>query len=257
LNHFFKAHALFAVSDNLEGTALCLNNIGNVYKAYDDMESALLFYDESYSTYLTLRDYKGAVHALSNKAAALIDNGDLSEADKVLSAAENIAESNHVEFNPLLTNRGILLTKKKEFLKAENILRISLERTDKEDLSSFAAVNFALGNLMLKTGRFDEAVFLFDQSLSSDREANFYVGIADDLSSIGDAFVSLGKNREAVFYYKRSVMSYSLTGNGEKTDIILKKLENAADKNGEDISLTRFFIKRWRRERKNINAFCE
>jgi len=256
LNHFFKALELFAVSDNLEGTSLCLNNIGNVYKAFGDTESALLFYDESCSTYLALGDYKGAVHALSNKAAAVIDNGDLSEADKVLSSAENIAERNHIEFNPLLTNRGILLTKKKEFLKAEEILRISLERTDKEDLSSFAAVNFALGNLMVKTGRFDEAVILFDRSLSSDREAYFYVGIAEDLSSIGDAFVSLGKNKEAVFYYKRSIMSYSLTDNWEKADIISKKLENAADKTGEDISLTRFFIKRWK-ERININAFCE
>jgi len=256
LNHFFKAHDLFAVSDNLEGTALCLNNIGNVYKAFGDTESALLFYDESCSTYLALGDHKGAVHALSNKAAALIYKGDLSEADKVLSSAENIAEKHHTEFNPLLTNRGILLTKKKEFLKAEEILRISLERADNDDLSSFAAANFALGNLMVKTGRFDEAVLLFDQSLSSDREAYFYVGIADDLSSIGDSFVSLGKNRKAVFYYKRSIMSYSLTDNWEKADIILKKLENAADKTGEDISLTRFFITRWR-ERININAFCE
>ena len=256
LNHFFKAHELFAVSDNLEGTALCLNNIGNVYKVFGDTDSALLFYDESCNTYLNIGDHKGAVHALSNKAAALIYSGDLSEADKVLSAAENIAESNHIEFNPLLTNRGILLTKKKEFHKAEDILRISLERTDKEDLSSFAAVNFALGNLMLKTGRFDEAVFLFDRSLSSDRESFFYVGIADDLASIGDSFLSLGKNREAVSCYKRSIMSHSLTNNREKADIILKKLENAADKTGEDVSLTRFFIKRWR-ERKNINAFCE
>ena len=72
LNHFFKAHDLFAVSDNLEGTALCLNNIGNVYKAFGDTESALLFYDESCSIYLALGDHKGAVHALSNKAAALI-----------------------------------------------------------------------------------------------------------------------------------------------------------------------------------------
>jgi len=256
LNHFFKALEHFAVSDNLEGTALCLNNIGNVYKAFGDTESARLFYDESSSTYLALGNYKGAVHALSNKAAALIYNDDLSEADKVLSAAENIAESNHIEFNPLLTNRGILLTKKKEFQKAEEILRTSLKKTDKEDLSSFAAVNFALGNLMVKTGRFDEAVLFFEQSLSSDREACFYVGIADDLSSIGDSFLSLGKNREAVFYYKRSIMSYSLTDSWEKADITLKKLENAANKTGEDLSLIRFFIKRWR-ERKNIDAFCE
>ncbi len=256
LNHFFKALELFAVSDDSGGTALCLNNIGNVYKAFGDTESALLFYDESCSIYLALEEYTGAVHALSNKAAALIYKGELAEADNVLSEAENIAKTNHIEFNPLLTNRGVLLTKKKEFHNAEKILRNSLERTDKKDLSSFAAVNFALGDLMVKTGRFDEAVFLFERSLSSDREAFFYVGIADDLSSIGDSFLSLGKNREAVFYYKRSIMSYSLTDNREKADIVLRKLENAADATGEDISLTRFLINRWR-ERININAFCE
>jgi tetratricopeptide (TPR) repeat protein len=256
LNHFFKAHELYAVSDNLEGTALCLNNIGNVYKAIGDKESALLFYDESYHTYLAIGDYKGAVHALSNKAAALIYIDDLSEADKVLSAAENIAESNHIEFNPLLINRGILLTKQKEFQKAEDILRMSLDRTDKKDLSSFASVNFALGDLMFKTGRFDEALLLFNRSLSADREASFYVGIADDLASIGDCFLSLGKSREAVSYYKRSIMSYALSNNWEKAEIILKKLENAADKTGEDMRLTRFFINQWR-ERKNINELCE
>jgi hypothetical protein len=82
------------------------------------------------------------------------------------------------------------------------------------------------------------------------------VGIADDLSSIGDSFLSLGKNKDAVFFYKRSIMSYALTGNNERAEITLQKLEKAADQIKEDITLVRFFLKRWA-EGKKVSAFCE
>jgi tetratricopeptide (TPR) repeat protein len=46
--HFFKAHERLVASDHMAGVAMSLNNIGNVYRATGDLNSALLFYEEAF-----------------------------------------------------------------------------------------------------------------------------------------------------------------------------------------------------------------
>jgi hypothetical protein len=38
LEHFFRAHELFAASDQLDGVAMSMNNIGNIYRIMEDID---------------------------------------------------------------------------------------------------------------------------------------------------------------------------------------------------------------------------
>lgn len=92
LEYFFRAHELFVASDQLNGVAMSLNNMGNVYRVTGDIDSALLFFDESLSIYSDIGDSLGRVQVLCNKTAALIDAGRLEKAENVLNTAEETAE---------------------------------------------------------------------------------------------------------------------------------------------------------------------
>ncbi|RJP75992.1 MAG: hypothetical protein C4522_19875 [Desulfobacteraceae bacterium] len=245
LTHFFRAFELFTLSDRLEGVAMCLNNIGNVYNSLDSVETALLFYDEAYTTYITLNDMKGAIHALTNKASSLITHNQLSRAETVMTEAERISAQAGISFPQLIINRGILLTKKREFQKAEQLLRQAVTAIDSENTPAFASAHFALGTLMMKTARHAESLPFFHQALRADQKAHFQQGIAEDLLSIGDAMVFIEKQKEAISYYKRSLLIYTLINRQEKKEELLKKLETISQKGTSDLSIVHFFLDQW------------
>ena len=256
LEYFYRAHELFVASDQLSGVAMSLNNIGNVYRITGDFDSALLFFDEAFAIYSDMGDPLGGVQVLSNKVAALIDGGRLEDAEKALNTAEEMAEKNRILFGPLFSNRGILLIKKTEYGRAEELMEMALANTDPENLSEFAAVNFAFGNLMLETQRYEKAIDFFKTALKADRLSGFNKNIADDLAAIGSACLKLGKDELAVNFLKRSVEIYALIGNHKKVQNIMEKLEKVSEKTGIDLSITKHFVNRWL-EGKALESPCE
>ncbi|HUV49496.1 MAG TPA: tetratricopeptide repeat protein [Anaerolineae bacterium] len=245
LEHFFRAHELFAASDQLDGVAMSMNNIGNIYRIMEDIDNSLLFFEESISIYQDIKDYSGLVQALSNKAAVLIDSGRLEEADGVLRSAEDIAKKNSIPTNHILNKLGILFIRKKEYSRAEEILNSALANTDPVNHSEYATINFALGTLMRETGSYEKAVYFFKTALDTDRLSGFHKGIADDLAAIGDINFSQGKYEPAVNYFKRSIKIYALIENRNKVSEIMDRLVKAAEKAGLDISITEHFVKNW------------
>ena len=247
LEHFFKAHELFAASDYIAGSAMTMNNIGNVYRAVSDLNSALLFYEEAYISYMDLKNNNGALQSLSNKAAALIDVNRLEDADHELARAEKIAAGNRRPFGPLLRNRGVLLLKTGDYLRAQSLLDTALKNTDPLNLPEVAAVNFALGTLMLTTDRPDEAIRRFEAALSADQSSSYYRGTADDLAAIGSVHYSRGNAEQAVGFFKRAVKIYALIQNKPKVDATRNLLVDASQKAGMNPELTEFFVERWTR----------
>lgn len=256
LEYFCRAHELFVASDQLSGVAMSLNNIGNVYRITGDFDSALLFFDEAFAIYSDMGDPLGGVQALSNKVAALIDGDRLEQAEKVLNIAEEMAKKNRVLFGPLLTNKGIILIKKMEYSRAEELMQTALANTDPENLLEFATVNFALGNLMFETQRYEKAIDFFKTALTADRLSGFNKSIADDLAAIGSACLKLGKDELAVNFFKRSVEIYALIGNQKKVQNIMEKLEMVSEKTGRDLTITKHFVNRWL-EGKALESPCE
>ncbi|MES0350116.1 MAG: tetratricopeptide repeat protein [Desulfobacteria bacterium] len=108
-----------------------------------------------------------------------------------------------------------------------------------------ASLHFAYGNLMLKTGRSTDAIGSFEKALSVDRELGFHRGIADDLFSIGQAYVKLGQNEKAVRSWKRSVKIFALIDQAPELHETMKLLTETARKAAVDISVTEAFVERW------------
>lgn len=256
LNYFFKAHEWFTANDNLPGVAMSLNNIGNVYRNSGDNNSAVLFFEESFLIYEDIGNVQGAVQVLSNKAAALIADEMLEEASKTLSAADDIAQKNKIFYGPLLNTRGVLLIKKKEYKKAEAVLHTALAAVAAENYSESATVNFTLGNLMLTTHRYEQAVFFFKSALEADRLSGFSKGIADDLAAMGSAFLLQKKYDQAANVLKRSLKVYALLGDQQNVRHIMTQLEHISDGGGIDLSVTRHFVNRWL-EGKSFERRCE
>jgi tetratricopeptide (TPR) repeat protein len=245
LEHFLKAHELFAVSDQLDGVAMSLNNIGNVYRALGEIKSALLFYDEALNIYRDMENFEETIQVLANRAAALIDENRLSDAERVLEQIEAIALQRKISLGSSHKIRGILYLKKKEFAEAELALKRSLEVTSPENLFEFAAVNFALGNLMIETGNYEKAEDYLTAALDADRESGLYSGIAGDLEALGLVYTRLNKHDLSAKFYKRCIQVYALLENAEKIRVVMEQLEKAAETAGVDTSITKHFVTRW------------
>ena len=245
LSRFFLSFELFVSFDKLEGAAICLNNIGNVYNALNDIDTAILFYDEAFATYTLINDKEGMIHTLGNKATALAGSGHLSEAAITLSRAEELAGPAQDTFPMLLFSRGILEMKQQHFDKAEKILVQALDRINPQHTPDMAAIHFTLGELMMKTRRHEASIPHFQKALLYDRQALFQRGIAKDLAAIGDAKAAIGKQKEAIAYYKRSLMIFALMDIQEEKDTILKKLEAATEKNSSDMPMVQFLMDYW------------
>jgi tetratricopeptide (TPR) repeat protein len=232
LEHFFRAYELYSAADVSDGVAMSLNNIGTIYRITGNYEEAVSFFDESVATYSDLNDQEGVVKALSNKAATLIRAGKLDKAELALEEAMQVlpAGSNERLLIPVLQNRGVLLTKRGSYEDAEKVLDRCLNQARSLDPMGMASLHFAYGNLMLKTGRSTDAIGSF---------------IADDLFSIGQAYVKLGQNENAVRSWKRSAKVFALIDQAHELHETMNHLREAAQKAGADISVTEAFVQRW------------
>jgi len=246
LEYFLKAHEIFTSYDQREGVAMSLNNLGAAYRGIDEPESALILFQEAYKIYAGIGNTSGARQALCNQAAAFIDLGDLVGAEKSLDEASKITVG--VEggtFIPLMSNQGILLTKKKEYAKAEEVLKNALSASNPENLSDIAVVNSALGHLMREKGENRQAIDYFERALDADRKAGFHKGIADDLRYIGEAYEKLREDRKAVESWQESIKIYALLGLEDEVDELVEQLRAAAERASVNIELTEFFVNHW------------
>ena len=248
LEYFFRAYELYSASDMLDGVAMSLNNLGTIYRITGNYEEALLFFDEAHVLYSDSNNQQGAVKTLSNKAAVLIHMGSLDKAEQVIEEAlQGLPEkTNKGLLIPVLQNKGVLLTKRGKYKAAEEVFSNCLSQTNKLDPMAKASLHFAFGNLMLETGKPADAIASFEKALSIDRELGFYKGMADDLLSMGQAYVKLGKDEQAAKSFKRSVKIFALIDQAGQVRETMKYLKQAAQRAGVDISVTEAFVDRWR-----------
>ncbi len=246
IEYFLRAHELYTSYNQLEGVAMSLNNLGVAYRGLDEPESALILFREAQKIYAGIGNPAGLRQALCNEAAALMDTGDLKGAEKALDEASTVGVGVETKpFIPLISNRGVLLTKKKEYEKAESMLRSALAMSDPENHSDTAVVNAALGHLMLEKGDHRQAIEHFERALDADRQAGFHKGIADDLRYIGEAFEKLREDRRAVESWRESIKIYALLGLEDAVDDLLDRLRAAAGRASVNIELTEFFVNHW------------
>jgi tetratricopeptide (TPR) repeat protein len=246
VEHFFRAHELYAASDQLDGVAMSFNNLGTAYRATGDFESAIAFFDKAHEIYKDLGDRAGIRQSLANKSAVLMETGRLEQAEAVINEASGISPGESGKpFAPLMSDRGILLTRKKDYAGAEKILKEALAAADPENVSETATVHYALGHLMFEMKRQKEAVSFFQAALAADRSAGYYKGMADDLSGMGRSYLELGNREAAVKSWERSIKIYALIKLPEEVKKTMADIKTAARGTGIDIRVTELFVNRW------------
>jgi len=246
MEHFSRAHELYAASDQLDGVAMSFNNMGTVYRATGDFESAIAFFDKAHEIYKDLGDRAGVQQSVANKSAVLIETGRLEEAEAVINEASSFSPGDGGKpFVPLMSNRGILLTRKKDYAGAEKILKEALAAVDPENVSETATVHYALGHLMLEMRRWKEANSFYQAALAADRSAGYYKGIADDLYGTGKSYFESGNREAAVKSWERSVKIYALIKLPEEVKKTMADIKTAARGTAIDIRVTELFVNRW------------
>jgi len=196
------------------------------------------------------------MQALSNLSAAMIHKGKFESAEKTLVRLEEMMKQTRSSFVPYFRNKGVYLTKQNAYVEAEKALGLALGGLSEKDITETASVHFAMGNLMMKTERFEEAIDFFMTALSADKKTGFNTGVAGDLEALGRAYWSMGKNHESLDFFKRSIKIYALAGNREKAVTIAEKLAIASERVGLDTDVTIQFVNKWI-EGDVYTTFCE
>ena len=244
LEHFYRANELFTAIGDSRGMAMSANNIGVVYRSMGEAAAAIPFFEDALRMYRSLGDQEDVRQTLSNLAAAQVDTGDYGSAGKNIDEALKI-RIGRKPFAPAMTVKGILLARQGDVTGAEAMFKEALDRIDKRNPAGTAAANYAMGELLLGTARYKEAVPFFEKALESDRKAGFYRGIADDLSALSRCSAGISDDASAVNYWEQSVRIYALLGMEEKVRATMGLLEEAAKRTNRDISLTRALVDRW------------
>ncbi len=245
LKNFYKAHEFFVASDNLNGIALSLNNIGNMYKNLGDAEKAIIFFQESAEVYSDIKKYRGTLQALSNMITVHIDTQEFEKANKALNLAETLAKKNNISSIPLLNTRGLLLLINKKYGEAEKLLKKTLFKISPKNGLAYAEVNYLLGRLKLEIGHYSKAVRYLNKALEADKKKAFQKGIANDLVLLAKTFVHLEKYQSAVTCLKRSIKIFAISGSENKVNSVMELLNQTSKKAGIDISATKYFVENW------------
>jgi tetratricopeptide (TPR) repeat protein len=253
LKLFTSAHELFTLADDLPGVALCLNNMGGIYRHLDDTQSALSFFKEAFRLYQRIGDTTGACQALCNQAAVLTQQDQLDNAQSLLDKAQKLAAgqpgTNSKTLIPILTNQGILMVRQEKFDTAENTLKQALALIPPEETSSLATANAALGNLMKTTNRFEQALAFFQVAYENDLERGAHHDVADDLAAMGECCLALNRIPQGVGYLQRGIKMFALIGEKDNAlayyEHLVQLSEKESAENIPDMTLLSHFVNQW------------
>ncbi|MGD9367670.1 MAG: tetratricopeptide repeat protein [Desulfobacteraceae bacterium] len=245
VRHFQEAHERFAAQDNIQGTAESLNSLANAYYRLNDMDSAVLLYDEALELYRLQQDIAGQIRALANKSTALASSGRFKEAGTALDQADALAASKTILTGLRLKARAILKIKAGDTTEAKRLLLKSMRAISKKEAGQYASAQYTMGYLLLSTQQPQEAIPYLEKALDADRSAHANFGIGQDLEALGDCHMQLRQYRQALTCYKRSLKIFVLLNNANQIQRTRTKLELSAAKADADIQATRHWVDQW------------
>lgn len=253
LARFSEAHERYTAADHLEGVAASLNSIANVYFQLNDLDSALLVFEEAIAVFETLDDRQGLIRAVTNKGAALIAAQKPDEGEAVLDKADALAAGTDVLSALRLKNRALLEMDRQHFTEAKQILEQAIGRSGENAVEQAASVHYTMGRILQAEQNTAGAIAHFNTALDIDRSRGAYMGIAQDLAALGSSYAAMGQYDQAVSHYRRSLKVFALLGNTPAVRDIRRSLEDAAAQTGADIRSTIHWVERWRKGNKEAN----
>ena len=259
LEHFHKAYERYTISDDQDGVARSLNNLGSLYRATKDHDSALAFFDGAERIFTRINQTRGLVQTLSNKAALFTDMGNLAAAESALDQADSRAQKENIILPTLSSNRALIRIRQKKYDEARALLNLAMAQSSESRPFEYATINHAMGLFMETAGDPDQALEFYTKALEADRKANFSRSIAADLAAIGNVHIARGRHELALDYLYRSFQIQTLMDDvdgAEKTTVLLKRCIEALGDKKQDTRVTEHFLKRWSESKRPVGA-CE
>jgi len=245
LSHLQAAHEHYSLANQQAGVARSLTSLANLYRRADNPENARLFYDAAISAARRCDDQTAAAQALANKAAMLIDAGELSAAEALLDEAQLLAHKTGPAAAMILNHRVVLSLKTQHYDEALRLLE-EAESSGIERPSTVAAtIRYTRATVVQKTGDYEKAMDLFRLALEQDRQMGSARGMADDLLAMAGIHQQMGRNEEALSCLEQSLKIHALLGNGKIVMDHIERLESLAERTGGDARVAVHFINQW------------
>ena len=245
LDHFQAAHEHYCLADQQIGVARSLISLANLYRQSGNLDNAMLFYDAAIVAARRCDDQTITAQALSNKAAALIESGELSGAEVLLDEAQLLSRETGPVFATTLNHRAVLLMKAEHFDEAASLLDQADAAAAGDSHHAGAGIRFTRGRLLMRTGNYSQALTFFQQALELDRQAGYTRGMADDLAAMAEIHEQMGRDEAALDCLDRSIKIHALVGQRNAVLEILERLETLAERTGTDIRVTVHFVNQW------------
>jgi len=123
--------------------------------------------------------------------------------------------------------KGLAQRELRSFTEAENSIKRSLEIHEKEKyLENVSYDWYVIASIRSLAGKYPEALFALESSLSFDRRTENSWGLAANWSSMGDVYRKTGKTKEAEEAYRRARVIYEAMGRKTEAEEIDKKIRN-------------------------------
>lgn len=252
LELFSEAHESYSVMDDLAGEASSLASIANAYFRLQDIESALLVYDDALELFRFLDHREGLTRTRVDKAAALIEAGRLDEASALLDQADAQASGGTAALR--FKTRALLAAARKDFPVARIFLEKAQASSQGAAPSVISGIHYARGYLALISDEPRKALKPLQTALDIDRRAEAYADIAKDLQALARCYGRLDQDRQALTCLKRSVKIHALLGNSPKVQAMVPELQRLAGQTGMDIKATLHWVSQWLAGQREFNV---
>ncbi len=253
LAHYQQAHERYTAADQLMGIAYSLMGIANVYYRTGELPSAVLAYDDALEVFGLMGDPAGAVRAMTNKSAALVAAGQLSEAQTLLDQADLLAEDQGLLTALRLKTRAILLMARHRAPDAKKFLQQAIAAAKENAPDQLSSANYAMGRLSLNEQHPAQAIPFLEKSLAQDRQRGAYDDTAHDLAALGQCYAQLEQPPKAIAYFKRSIKIFALLGNTAQVQKLAQMLEVLNPTPDHRTEATMHWVHQWLNGQKEAN----
>jgi tetratricopeptide (TPR) repeat protein len=204
ISYYEKALAIAEETGNKKGKESDLGNLGNAYNDMGDYRKAISYYEQARAIAEEIGDKQGRANAFGNLGIAHRDMGDFRRAlscyEQALAIVEEIGNKHSQGI--WLGNMGSVYFQLGDYRKAisyyEQALAITRQIGDRQNMGTWLG---NLGNVYSYSGDYQKSLSYYEQALSVQKE----IGVPHDLfeGNLGDAYLALGRDEEALAIYTR------------------------------------------------------
>ena len=206
LENYTSALGLFEATENLKGEAMCLNNLGNIYRGWKEYGKALENYTKAMEIDQKRGDRQGLANRMSNIGITYKSMGKPEKAMERYAAALAIDRElgDKAGMATRLNNIGIIYQSQGNDGKALELFQEALALD--EETGNIRGMNSRLNNVAViytRQGRYKEALQCSLKSLKISMDLEDKRGLANDFVNLHKIYEALGQKDKAAEFLSK------------------------------------------------------